>query len=192
MLDPQQNHQFVDNYLEVPIDLSKVLFICSANLLEAIPPTLRDRMELINLSGYTIQDKIAISQNYLIPHIQQETGLEKYNPQVPDSVLTYIINWYCRESGVRSLQRTLQRLHEKLVMRVVRHHQLNTPLDLDVTVDSLEGLLGPKKFTDSKRATNVPGLGVGLAYNSYGGNLMYIEVVNSTWQDKKGSLHVTG
>merc|ERR1712106_1229400 len=103
MLVPEQNNSFLDHYLDVPVDLSKVLFLCTANVLDTIPDPLRDRMEIINISGYVAEEKLAIASKYLIPQVEELTGLTKEHIELSEDGLTTLIRSYCRESGVRSL-----------------------------------------------------------------------------------------
>lgn len=110
LLDPEQNANFLDHYLDVPVDLSKVLFICTANVLETIPEPLRDRMEMIEMSGYVAEEKLAIAKQYLLPQAMRDSGLKKDVIDVEDDSLNILIKSYCRESGVRNLQKHIEKV----------------------------------------------------------------------------------
>lgn len=116
LLDPEQNVNFLDHYLDVPVDLSKVLFICTANVLDTIPEPLRDRMEMIEMSGYVAEEKVAIAKQYLIPQAKRECGLEDKHIEIQDQALLSLIKSYCRESGVRNLQKHIEKVR-KLITR---------------------------------------------------------------------------
>lgn len=111
LLDPEQNANFLDHYLDVPVDLSKVLFICTANVLETIPEPLRDRMEMIEMSGYVAEEKLAIAKQYLLPQAMKDSGLKKDVINVEDESLNILIKSYCRESGVRNLQKHIEKVY---------------------------------------------------------------------------------
>lgn len=110
LLDPEQNANFLDHYLDVPVDLSKVLFICTANIIETIPEPLRDRMEMIDMSGYVAEEKLAIAKQYLIPQAMRDSGLRPDNIVILDEALQLLIKSYCRESGVRNLQKHIEKV----------------------------------------------------------------------------------
>lgn len=110
LLDPEQNVNFLDHYLDVPVDLSKVLFICTANVIDTIPEPLRDRMEMIEMSGYVAEEKLAIAKQYLIPQAKKDSGLEDKHIKIQDNSLHVLIKNYCRESGVRNLQKQIEKV----------------------------------------------------------------------------------
>ena len=110
LLDPEQNANFLDHYLDVPVDVSKVLFICTANVTDTIPEPLKDRMEMIDVSGYVLEEKLAIAQKYLIPQIKQNTGLKDTKVSIDEPALVKLIHSYCRESGVRNLQKQIEKV----------------------------------------------------------------------------------
>lgn len=110
LLDPEQNANFLDHYLDVPVDLSKVLFICTANVIDTIPEPLRDRMEMIEMSGYVAEEKLAIAKQYLIPQAKKDSGLEDKHINIQDDSLHVLIKNYCRESGVRNLQKQIEKV----------------------------------------------------------------------------------
>lgn len=110
LLDPEQNANFLDHYLDVPVDLSKILFICTANVVETIPEPLRDRMEMIDMSGYVAEEKLAIAKQYLLPQAMKDSGLKDENVKISDDSLNILIRNYCRESGVRNLQKHIEKV----------------------------------------------------------------------------------
>ena len=118
MLDPEQNSSFMDHYLDVPVDLSKVLFLCTANVLDTIPDPLRDRMEIINISGYVAEEKLAIASKYLIPQIEEVTGLTSAEVTMTQAALNTLNRSYCRESGVRNLRKHIEKIYRKVAYKV--------------------------------------------------------------------------
>lgn len=186
VLDPEQNETFYDNYLELEYDLSKVMFIATANSLSTIQPALLDRMEIIQLSGYSAEEKVHIAQKHLIPEQRDEHGLKASQVNVSKSVVDYIIQNYTRESGVRSLSRRLA--------GVMRHAAKRIAMDGDekVTIkkDMLTKVLGPTRYSKDKYSKlKVPGVAVGLAWTQVGGDVLYIE---SSLNKGKGKLTLTG
>ncbi|MEX0940295.1 MAG: endopeptidase La [Candidatus Babeliales bacterium] len=185
VLDPQQNKAFYDNYIGVPFDLSKVIFIATANTLETISEPLRDRMEIISLSGYTLDEKLNICKQYLIPKAICDAGLTIHNPAFTDCVLHDIIMNYTRESGVRNLERTVRTLCSKLARAIVEENNLVT-----FTQQNIEYYLGPRKFKEDTILTEDQiGIANGLAWTSYGGEMLKIEAVV---MPGKGKLILTG
>ena len=185
VLDPEQNSTFVDHYLDLSLDLSKVLFVCTANVLETIPGPLLDRMEVINLSGYVSEEKKEIAKQYLIPRAKEQSGLDKYPVTIDQSALDELIVHYCRESGVRNLKKQIERIFRKAALKVVEasdvqqeQQQEQQPQEITITQTNLKEFVGKPIFT-SARLFNDPGVGVimGLAYNSYGGTTLFIECV---------------
>ncbi len=174
VLDPEQNSEFRDHYLEVAYDLSQVMFITTANQLEPIPEPLRDRMEIITLSGYTEGEKISIAEQYLIPRQVRENGLRTEEVQFDRSAIEAIIRSYTREAGVRSLEREIGSVCRKVVTKVAEEHADHT----SVTQDVVREFLGrPHFFGNEEIATRtcIPGVATGLAYTPVGGDVLFIE-----------------
>ncbi|MEA4856136.1 endopeptidase La [Solidesulfovibrio sp.] len=186
VLDPEQNFSFSDHYLNVPFDLSKVMFICTANILDTIPPPLLDRMELIRLPGYTEQEKIKIARRYILPRQIKENGLEEGDMVISDQVLSRIIRDYTREAGLRNLEREVGSVARKLARKKAEGE---IP-PFRVTVAALEKLLGPAQFMDDEREAELPpGVAVGLAWTPVGGAILHIEAATLPG---KGGLQLTG
>ncbi|XP_025995543.1 lon protease homolog, mitochondrial isoform X1 [Solenopsis invicta] len=192
MLDPEQNANFLDHYLDVPVDLSKVLFICTANVIDTIPEPLRDRMEMIDMSGYVAEEKLAIAKQYLVPQARTESGLSKEQITIQDNALTALIKSYCRESGVRSLQKHIEKVHRKVAFKVVKKEVDK----VDVTMDNLQEFVGKPVFTqDRMYQITPPGVVMGLAWTAMGGSTLFIEsTVRKPTGGKKteGTFEVTG
>jgi ATP-dependent Lon protease len=172
VLDPEQNREFRDHYIDVPFDLSQVIFICTANYLEAIPGPLRDRMEVIQLSGYTDQEKIAIAQGYLIPRQIKENGLHHDEVKFTDAALTQIIRDYTREAGVRGLEREIGRVCRKLATKIAEGSAAQVTID---TQDVTAYLGKPRFYGEIAERTQIPGVATGLAWTPVGGDIMFIE-----------------
>ncbi len=186
VLDPEQNASFYDNYLELGFDLSKIMFIATANNLGSIQPALRDRMEIIEINGYTIEEKVQIARKYLLPKQLEEHGLSKKDLAVDKRTLEFIVENYTRESGVRGLN--------KVMAKVVRYAAKNVAMELEyhqkVTVKHVEEILGGKKFSKDKyQGNSIAGVVTGLAWTSVGGDILFIE---SSLSRGKGKLTVTG
>jgi len=197
LLDPEQNVNFLDHYLDVPVDLSKVLFICTANVLETIPEPLRDRMEMIEMSGYVAEEKVAIAKQYLIPHAKLDSGLIDEHIEIQDSALNALIKSYCRESGVRNLQKQIEKIVRKVAFKVVKKEISK----MKVSTENLSELLGKPIFTQDRMYEETPaGVVMGLAWTAMGGSSLYIEtakrkLVSSAKEGESpgdGSLEVTG
>ncbi|WP_300598701.1 endopeptidase La [Niabella sp.] len=186
VLDPEQNNSFYDNYLELEYDLSKVLFIATANNIQTIQPALRDRLEIIDLSGYAIEEKIEIAKRHLIPKQKELHGLAKNNIRFSDKVLAQLIADYTRESGVRELDRVLASIMRNQAKKVAMGTTLKSPLG---TEDVQEILGRPRYSNDLYKTVNLPGVAVGLAWTYVGGDILFIE---SSLSDGKGELHLTG
>jgi len=186
VLDPEQNSSFQDHYLDVPFDLSKVMFVTTANMLDTIPPPLRDRMEIIELAGYTEEDKLEISRGHLIPKQILENGLSDANIEFTEEGLTHIIRHYTREAGLRNLEREIGTLCRKVARSVTEgRHDLVT-----VTAAKVRELLGAERyFSEVAERTAEPGVAVGLAWTPMGGDIMFIEATKMA--GKKG-LSLTG
>jgi len=186
VLDPEQNHTFYDNYLELEYDLSKVLFIATANNLQTIQPALRDRLEIIELSGYAIEEKIEIAKQHLVPKQKEAHGLKNAKFKISDKVLEKIIADYTRESGVRELDRQLAAIMRNQAMQLALKNKLKSSL----TVADVERILGRSKYSNELyKAANIPGVAVGLAYTYVGGDILFIE---TTLGDGKAELKLTG
>ncbi len=186
VLDPEQNHSFYDNYLELEYDLSKVLFIATANNLQNIQPALRDRLEIIDLSGYAIEEKIEIAKRHLLPKQQEAHGLAKVNLKFPEKVLERVIESYTRESGVRELDRQLA----SIMRNLAKDYAINGKVKPQITVNDVERILGVPRYTNEiYKQANIPGVAVGLAWTYVGGDILFIESVLS---DGKGELKLTG
>ena len=188
VLDPEQNSEFRDHYLEVAYDLSKVMFITTANLLEPIPAPLRDRMEIIKLSGYTDNEKIAIAKGYLIPRQIRENGLKSSEISFTDAALQTIIRSYTRESGVRNLEREIGSLCRKVVTQIAE----GKTKKVNIGVKKVAEFLGrPRYYGDEELAnrTSVPGVATGLAWTSVGGEVLFVE---ATSMPGKNNFQLTG
>jgi ATP-dependent Lon protease len=186
VLDPEQNHTFYDNYLELEYDLSKVLFIATANDINHIQPALRDRLEIIDLSGYAVEEKIEIGRRHLVPKQKEAHGLKDMNFNIPDKVLEKIIQDYTRESGVRELDRYLAS-----VMRYeAREYAMKEKIKSGLTIKDIEKILGkPRYSNDLYKVANMPGVAVGLAWTYVGGDILFIE---ASVTEGKGDLKLTG
>ncbi|XP_067872560.1 lon protease homolog, mitochondrial [Heterodontus francisci] len=192
LLDPEQNFNFLDHYLDVPVDLSKVLFICTANVTETIPEPLRDRMEMINISGYVAQEKLAIAERYLVPQAMNACGLDKERVQITSEALTVLIKQYCRESGVRNLQKQVEKVLRKAAYKIV-HKEADTVV---ATPGNLQDYVGKPIFTVDRMYDVTPsGVVMGLAWTAMGGSTLFVETSLRRPRDKEnkdGSLEVTG
>jgi ATP-dependent Lon protease len=172
VLDPEQNSSFVDHYLDAPFDLSKTLFICTANILDPVPPALRDRMEVITLSGYTEQEKLAIARQHLIPKSVRESGLESLGIEITDGAVTKIVREYTGEAGLRNLERELQALLRRTAKLVAEGKEATRTID----EARVRALLGPERFNLGRiQALNEPGAALALAWTPSGGEVLVIE-----------------
>lgn len=186
VLDPEQNHTFYDNYLELEYDLSKVLFIATANNINNIQPALRDRLEIIDLSGYAVEEKVEIAKRHLFPKQKDLHGLKSSNFKVSDKVLEKVIQDYTRESGVRELDRQLASIMRYQAKQLAMKGKLKATL----TADDVEKILGkPRYSNDIYKTANMPGVAVGLAWTYVGGDILFIE---TSLSDGKGELRLTG
>jgi len=196
LLDPEQNKNFLDHYLDVPIDLSKVLFICTANVLDTIPEPLRDRMEMIQVSGYVAEEKMNIASKYLIPQAKRDSGVSDAQLTIDSEALQTLIKSYCRESGVRNLQKQVEKIFRKAAFKLVKGETQS------ITVDNgnLRDFVGRPVFTtDRLYDTTPPGVVMGLAWTAMGGSTLYIETSLSrplrAVKDKEGGgggMELTG
>ncbi len=184
VLDPEQNSNFYDNYLELDYDLSKVLFIATANSLSSIQPALRDRMEIIEINGYTTEEKIQIAQKHLLPKVQEETGLKKSNFKISDKVLEKIIEDYTRESGVRTLEKRIGKIARRIAKEVAGSKKNITKIN----EENLVKILGPAHSKDKYQGNDVPGVVTGLAWTQTGGDILFIETSLSEGKEQKLTL----
>jgi ATP-dependent Lon protease len=174
VLDPEQNTEFRDNYIEVPFDLSRVMFITTANIMETIPPPLLDRMEVITLAGYTEREKVRIAQDYLVPRQLRENGLRENEVEFTEEALLAIIRQHTREAGVRNLEREIGSVLRKIVTRIAEGKQEFA----QVSADNVRELLGRPRFLGNieiVQRTSVPGVATGLAWTPAGGEVLFIE-----------------
>ena len=186
VLDPEQNHSFYDNYLESEYDLSKTLFIATANDISRIQPALRDRLEIIDLSGYAVEEKVEIAKRHLLPKQKSAHGLDKINFKVQDTVLEKVIEDYTRESGVRELDRQLASIMRYQAKELAYKHKVKSM----VTKPDIIKILGQPKYSNEiYKTVNMPGVAVGLAWTYVGGDILFIEVLLA---DGKGGMKLTG
>ncbi len=186
VLDPAQNSAFTDHYLDVPFDLSKTLFIATANTMDTVPGPLRDRMEVIDIPGYTQADKFHIAKTYLVPRQLKNNGLKKSQARFNDKALRLIIDGYTREAGVRNLERSIGSVVRSIAAEIVGGETKKVSVDETYVAKAL----GPIKFEDELAArTSVPGVATGLAYTPFGGEILFIE---ATRMAGKGGITLTG
>jgi len=187
VLDPEQNFNFRDNYLDVAFDLSKVMFIATANALEPIPPALRDRMEILELSGYTEEQKMHIARNYLLPKQLEANGLKHDELRVDDDALRRIARDYTREAGVRNLEREIGSLCRKVAKQIAE----GKPTPIDVTADQISEYLGRQRFfQEAAERIDRPGIATGLTWTPVGGEIIFIEA--ASMPGKENQLILTG
>ncbi|MBX6374589.1 MAG: endopeptidase La, partial [Acetobacteraceae bacterium] len=187
VLDPEQNHTFRDNYLGVPFDLSRVVFIATANMLDTIPGPLRDRMEIIELSGYTEEEKLQIARRYLVRRQLEANGLKPEQAEITDEALRAIIQHYTREAGVRSLEREIGRALRHAAMRIAE----GAAERVHIGPEDLAAILGPPRFENEvAMRTSVPGVATGLAWTPVGGDILFIEAARTP--GGSGRLILTG
>jgi ATP-dependent Lon protease len=186
VLDPAQNHTFTDHYLDVHFDLSHVLFIATANTMDNVPGALRDRMEVIEIPGYTDRDKLNIAKRYLVPRQTEANGLNHQQVRFNDAALIYIIESYTREAGVRNLERNIGSVVRGIAAQIVGGKTDKETVDRAM----VEQLLGPRRFEPELAArTSVPGVATGMAYTPFGGEILFIE---ATRMPGKGNIALTG
>jgi ATP-dependent Lon protease len=186
VLDPEQNATFRDNYLGVPFDLSRVVFIATANMLDTIPGPLRDRMEIITLAGYTEDEKLQIARRYLVRRQLEANGLKAEQAEISDEALRRIIRDYTREAGVRNLEREIGRALRHAAVRIAEGSAEHVRID----AGDLAAILGPVRFEDEvAMRTSVPGVATGLAWTPVGGDILFIEASRAPG---KGGLILTG
>lgn len=186
VLDPEQNKSFRDNYLDLPFDLSKVMFVTTANSLDSVPAPLLDRMEILRLSGYSEEEKTEIAKRYLIPRQLKQTGLSAEQVQITEPALKKIISAYTREAGVRRLEQAIGRVIRKLALKFAE----GAPAPFEMKVDDIIELLGPEPFSQEQARRELPaGVATGLAWTESGGDVLYIE---ATLQPNGKDLTITG
>jgi len=174
VLDPEQNNTFRDNYLDLPFDLSQVMFITTANVLQTIHPALQDRMEILSLAGYTEEEKLGIARKYLLPRQLEENGLEPDHLKFENKAIRKIVNSYTREAGVRNLERTIGKVCRKVALKISTGKQKSAR----VTEKNLHNYLGPEKFfSEIAQRTCMPGVATGLAWTAAGGEVLFIEAL---------------
>ena len=186
VLDPEQNHTFRDNYLGVPFDLSRVVFIATANVLESIPGPLRDRMEVISLAGYTAEEKFNIARRYLVARQMHANGVEPSQIELTDEAVREIIRFYTREAGVRNLEREIGKAIRHAAVRIAEGQ--NGPIV--IRAEDLAAILGPRQFeSELAMRTGAPGVATGLAWTPVGGEILFIEALKT---QGNGRLILTG
>jgi ATP-dependent Lon protease len=186
VLDPEQNHSFYDNYLESEYDLSKVLFIATANDIQHIQPALRDRLEIIDLSGYALEEKVQIAKRHLVPKQKEQHGLSKASIQLSDKLLERLIQDYTRESGVRELDRQLASIMRNQAMEMA----LTGKVKRSLGAEDVEKILGKARYSnDLYKTALIPGVAVGLAWTYVGGDILFLE---TSLSDGKGEMKLTG
>ena len=186
VLDPEQNSKFRDNYLGVDYDLSKVMFITTANMLDTIPGPLRDRMEIIQLPGYTEEEKVEIAKRYLVKRQLESNGLDSSKAEIHEEAIRSIIADYTREAGVRSLERNIGAVLRNTAMRIAE----GAPEKIVIAAKDLHAILGAKKFeNETAERTSVPGVATGLAWTPVGGDILFIE---ASKVPGSGKLIITG
>ncbi|HXV75634.1 MAG TPA: endopeptidase La [Candidatus Polarisedimenticolaceae bacterium] len=186
VLDPEQNFSFSDHYLEVPFDLSRVFFICTANVLDTIPAALRDRMEVLRIPGYTEEEKVEIARAHLVPRQREEHGLKAEQIEFSEDAIRTVINDYTREAGVRNLDREIANLTRKVARKYVEGDTAQVVLD----GDRVHELLGPVRyFRELSERTDRSGVAIGLAWTQVGGEILFVE---SSRMKGKGKITITG
>ena len=185
VLDPEQNNSFYDNFVEIDYDLSKVMFIATANNLSSIHPALRDRMEIIEVTGYTIEEKVEIAKKHILPKLLQETGLPKKSLSIPPKVMEHLIENYTNESGVRGLEKRLAKIVRSRAKQIALEEEYKSA----IKTDDLHSILGPQPSKEKYQYVDVAGVVTGLAWTSTGGDILFIE---SSITKGKGKLTLTG
>jgi ATP-dependent Lon protease len=185
VLDPEQNSTFYDNFLELDYDLSKVMFIATCNNLASIQPALRDRMEIIEVNGYTVEEKLEIAKRHLIPKQIEESGLKKSQLKINDKVLEFLIDTYTAESGVRNLEKKISKIARNSAVHIAREEDVPK-----ITEESVVKILGPSHIKDKYQGNDIAGVVTGLAWTQVGGDILFIET--SLSKSKAGKLTLTG
>jgi ATP-dependent Lon protease len=185
VLDPEQNATFYDNFLELDYDLSNVMFIATCNNLSTIQPALRDRMEIIEVNGYTVEEKLEIAKRHLIPKQVEESGLKKNQLKISDKVLEFLIDTYTAESGVRNLEKKISKIARNLAVHIAREEDIPK-----ITEENIVKILGPTHIKDKYQGNDIAGVVTGLAWTQVGGDILFIET--SLSKSKSGKLTLTG
>lgn len=185
VLDPEQNSTFYDNFLELDYDLSKVMFIATCNSLNTIQPALRDRMEIIEVNGYTVEEKLEIAKRHLIPKQIEESGLKKSQLKISDKVLEFLIDTYTAESGVRNLEKRISKIARNVAVHIAKDEEVPK-----LTEDNIIKILGPSHIKDKYQGNDIAGVVTGLAWTQVGGDILFIET--SLSKSKSGKLTLTG
>jgi ATP-dependent Lon protease len=185
VLDPEQNTSFYDNFLELDYDLSKVMFIATCNNLSSIQPALRDRMEIIEVNGYTVEEKMEIAKRHLIPKQVEESGLKKSQLKISDKVLEYLIETYTAESGVRNLEKKISKIARNAAVHIARGEEIPK-----ISEEAVTRILGPSHVKDKYQGNDIAGVVTGLAWTQVGGDILFIE--SSLSKGKGGKLSLTG
>ena len=188
VLDPEQNHAFVDHYLDVPIDLTQVLFICTANQSGPIPSALRDRLEITEIPGYIEEEKLEIARRHLLPRLREGHGLEEGQLTITRKAVRHVVQAYTREAGVRRLEQRLAGIHRKAARRIVEGRKRAMRIDRPEQVRALLG--PPRHFPELAERTDQPGIALGLAWTESGGDVLFIEA--ATWPGSGEGLKLTG
>jgi ATP-dependent Lon protease len=192
VLDPEQNHAFLDHYLDLPFDLSQMIFIATANSIQTIPAPLLDRMEVIELTGYTLEEKEQIARNHILPKVLEETALKSTDLKFERAALKHLIQDYAREPGLRLLEQFLGKIARKTAAKIVERTESRERVKLPITIgeENLLELLGPKRYTHELASEmKTPGVMTGLAWTSLGGEILYIEAAELPGN---GQLKLTG
>ena len=192
VLDPEQNSNFLDHYLDVPYDLSETIFICTANTTQSIPPALLDRMEIIELSGYTFEEKEHIARKHLLPRVLKRSGLKADQVKIDRKAIKTLIQDYAREPGLRTLEQLLEKISRKIAAHIVERREARERLKFPILIEDtrLVDYLGPKRFiSETSESITLPGVVTGLAWTSMGGEILFIE---ATDLPGTGQLKLTG
>lgn len=185
VLDPEQNSAFYDNFLELEYDLSKVMFIATCNNLSNIQPALRDRMEIIEVNGYTVEEKLEIAKRHLVPKQIEESGLKISQLKISDKILEFLIDTYTAESGVRNLEKKISKIARNAAVHIAKNKALSK-----ITKENVIKILGPSHIKDKYQGNDIAGVVTGLAWTQVGGDILYIET--SLSKSKSGKLTLTG
>lgn len=185
VLDPEQNSNFYDNFLELDYDLSKVMFIATCNNLSTIQPALRDRMEIIEVNGYTVEEKLEIAKRHLVPKQVAESGLKKSQLKISDKVIEFVIDTYTAESGVRNLEKKISKIARNVAVHIAREEEIPK-----ITEENIVKILGPSHIKDKYQGNDIAGVVTGLAWTQVGGDILFIET--SLSKSKAGKLTLTG
>ncbi|MBW2264445.1 MAG: endopeptidase La, partial [Deltaproteobacteria bacterium] len=189
-LDPEENFSFSDHYLEMPFDLSQVMFVTTANLMDPIPPALRDRMEILEIPGYTYNEKLAIARHHLLPRQLDDHGLTENTMKLTDDRIGEIVQLYTKEAGVRNLERTIAAICRTVAVEVAEEHLKEEDMPREIDTELLESCLGPQKyFSEIAERLEIPGVATSLVWTSFGGEIIFVE---ATKMSGKGKLHLTG